>query len=283
MTEKWLKRIERATRWTLRRKGFKSRFVDAQGARIHYFDRDGRGDLPPVLLIHGLSADATDVANMFPLYKHTRRLMAIDLPGHGLSEPPARGMKPGPAHSTLAYALDTLLNEPTIIIGNSLGGLAAIRYANHRPEQVKGLILLSPGGAQMDESQLAEFKDRFSNRDRNEAKEFLDLLMVAKPWYQNIVERMVVYRFGRPEIQELMSHVTTEVLLKPDEIKGLQPPTHLLWGARDWLQAGQLQFFKDHAPEHLQFHEPEHYSHCPFLDYPKEVNKKLLELMQDFA
>ena len=62
-------------------------FVEVDGARLHYFDLGPRdSDLPPVILIHGASANARDmkIALGEELAK-SRRVLIFDRPGRGYS------------------------------------------------------------------------------------------------------------------------------------------------------------------------------------------------------
>jgi pimeloyl-ACP methyl ester carboxylesterase len=60
----------------------------------------------------------------------------------------------------------------------------------------------------------------------------------------------------------------------------LQTPTWIVWGGVDLIQPGQLDFFREHAPSHVRFDEPAHFSHCPFLEYPAEF-RELVESSVD--
>src|SRR5262245_45730804 len=72
----------------------------------------------------------------------TLRVSALDLPGHGESDP-------APSSSVEDYAgavgdfLTALASTPPIVIGHSLGGSIAITLAARRPELVRGLVLIA--------------------------------------------------------------------------------------------------------------------------------------------
>ncbi len=86
-------------------------------------------------------------AEWAPVFTRLRGpIIAVDLPGHGKSDVPADGMRARAIDVMLCEALDALIVTPAVVFGNSLGGLAALRYAVARPERVCGLILNSPGG-----------------------------------------------------------------------------------------------------------------------------------------
>jgi pimeloyl-ACP methyl ester carboxylesterase len=270
--------ITGATDRAIRLRGFRREFVDALGSLQHYYVSPGKGDLPPVVVIHGLSGEATDLAPMFgTLRKHFSKVMVPDLPGHGRSQVPREGMKSASTFETFAAGLDQMIKEPAIILGNSLGGLATIRYANRSPHKVKGIVLYSPGGAQMSLRELIVFKHKFRNSNREETARFLDMLVTKAPWYRRIVENVLRNRFLQPPVRELIGNVTPDILLQPEEVQSLQPPTLFVWGKADTLQSNQVHFFKEHLPAHAEILEPDHFAHCPFLDQHKDCTRMAIE------
>ncbi|MEZ4463478.1 MAG: alpha/beta fold hydrolase [bacterium] len=76
---------------TLRIRGIRRRFIAHAEGRIHALEA-GRGPLPPVLILHGLGSCAADEARLIrALVPRCRAVLALDLPGHGLSTPPPTG------------------------------------------------------------------------------------------------------------------------------------------------------------------------------------------------
>ncbi len=270
--------ITGATDRAIRLQGFRREFVEAAGAWQHYYVSPGKGSLPPVVVVHGLSGEATDLAPMFStLRKHFSKVMVPDLPGHGRSQPPVAGMLSLPILETFASGLDQMIKEPAIIMGNSLGGLATIRYANRSPQNVKGMVLYSPGGAQMSLRELLVFKSKFRNSNREETRSFLDTLVTKAPWYRRVVENVLRNRFLQPNVAELIGNVTPDILLQPEEVQRLKQPTLFVWGKADTLQVNQDKFFKQHLPSHAEIVEPEHFGHCPFLDQHKDCTRLAIE------
>jgi pimeloyl-ACP methyl ester carboxylesterase len=272
---RFLSRLSNSSTWM---SGYRREYVEANGSWQHYYTVKGRGTLPPVVVIHGLSGEASDLAPMFStLRKHFSRVLVPDLPGHGRSEPPKIGMKSEATFETFAAGLDKMIREPVIILGNSLGGYATIKYANLRPENVKGIVLYSPGGAQLSIRELILFKSKFRNSNRAEMRAFLDMLVTRPPWYRRVVENVLRDRFMHPPVKELLKNITPDALLKPSEVESIQQPTLFIWGKADTLMGPQINFFKAHLPSHAEIAEPEHFGHCPFLDQPKDCTRMAIE------
>lgn len=270
--------ITRATDTSIRIQGFRRELVEANGSWQHYYTAKGKGKLPPVVVIHGLSSESTDLAPMFGiLRKHFSKVIVPDLPGHGKSQPPVDGMLSDPVFNTFAAGLDLMVNEPAIILGNSLGGLATIRYATRSPEKVKGIVLYSPAGAQLTLRELLVFKSKFRNSNRQEIRNFLDMLVSKAPWYRRVMEYVLHNRFTHPSVRELIGNVTPDILLRPEEVSNILAPTLFVWGKADTLMGTQIEFFKKHLPIHAEIVEPDHFAHCPFLDQPKDCTRLAIE------
>ena len=119
-----------------------SRFVDANGVRLHYIEA-GSGE-PPIVLLHGLGSTVTKWRDTLPMIGARRRAIAVDLPGFGKSDtPPGRYTFGFLAGGIIAF-LDALSIERCVLVGNSLGGMTAMWLAAARPERVAGLVLVDP-------------------------------------------------------------------------------------------------------------------------------------------
>lgn len=105
------------------------------------------GDTSPELtLLHGGAQNAHTFDTVALALQ--RPLIAIDLPGHGHSDPSPHGASAIFNHATdVALALELLLDGPHALVGMSLGGLTAILVANARPDLVSSLVLIdiTPG------------------------------------------------------------------------------------------------------------------------------------------
>lgn len=102
---------------------------------------------PPVLLLHGSSANALNWFADVPTWAGELRLYAVDLIGEpGLSAP----SRPPMGSSDYAHWLDDVLDALDLadvaVVGESLGGWLAVDYASRRPDRVSRLALLCPGG-----------------------------------------------------------------------------------------------------------------------------------------
>ncbi len=98
------------------------------------------GEGPPLILVHGSGMSASTWAPLMP-YLGTRRLIAFDLPGFGLSDPFDYSGRSLRAHAVaqLTSLLDALGLERVPIVGTSLGGMWALCLAVDAPDRITAL------------------------------------------------------------------------------------------------------------------------------------------------
>jgi len=122
----------------------------APDLRLHV---EVRGDGLPVLLLHGFSGSARSWEPLAPDLSDRLRLIAVDLIGHGRSDAPARPerYRPEQAVRDLAALLKSLGVARAHVVGYSLGGRLALRFALDAPERVGGLVVVSASAGIADE------------------------------------------------------------------------------------------------------------------------------------
>ena len=101
------------------------------------------GSGPPLVLLHGVSLSAAAWATLFAALPH-RRLLAIDLPGHGLSDPASyrRGHVRQSAHQQIEDIFDALQLDRAPVVGHSLGAMFALWYAATGTDRISSLVAI---------------------------------------------------------------------------------------------------------------------------------------------
>jgi pimeloyl-ACP methyl ester carboxylesterase len=101
------------------------------------------GSGPPLVLLHGVSLSAAAWAPLFAALPD-RRLLAIDLPGHGLSDPASyrRGHVRQNAHQLIEDIFDALELGEAPVVGHSLGGMLALWYAAAGAKRISRLVAI---------------------------------------------------------------------------------------------------------------------------------------------
>jgi pimeloyl-ACP methyl ester carboxylesterase len=103
------------------------------------------GSGPPLVLLHANGSDRHDFDAVTPTLAGSWTVHEPDWPGHGDSGPAVDPSACGFA-AALPTVLDALGGGPFVLLGNSVGGFAAIRTAARRPDLVAALVLVDPGG-----------------------------------------------------------------------------------------------------------------------------------------
>lgn len=116
------------------------------GVTVHYRDQ-GRPEGPPLVLVHGFSANVDTWEPWVARLGDTYRVISLDLPAHGLTVTP-----PGYQTSTEGQVevIDGLTRSlglgPFVLAGNSMGGGASWNFALKHPDRLRGLVLVDSVG-----------------------------------------------------------------------------------------------------------------------------------------
>jgi pimeloyl-ACP methyl ester carboxylesterase len=258
--------------------GYESRAVATRRGRVRVIVGSGGGDLPTIVLLHGLGSQGADYLPLLArLRPRVRKIIAPDMPGHGASEA-KRAIRPRQTHvETLAEALDEVLDEPAVIFGNSLGGYAALRYAIARPERVRGLFLASPSGAPSTADEADRLIDMLRIRSHADALRFLELAVHGDAnWFRHVMAWGLRRRFTAPSLGPWIDSIRDAEPLAPADLAAMTMPIHLMWGRSERvLPKAHLEFFRAHLPGAC-IDEAEGFAHSPQLDDPGEIARRLL-------
>ena len=127
------------------------RQTEIDGQSVNYVDLGEQGEHRPIVFIHGLSGQWQNWLENIPRFAESRRVVAMDLPGFGLSEEPTEKISIELYGRVVAKLCDRLDLTPAVVVGNSMGGFVAAELAITHPEMVERLMLLASAGvSQMD-------------------------------------------------------------------------------------------------------------------------------------
>lgn len=185
---------------------------------------------PPMILLHGASSNAATWAGDVATYAAHYRVYAVDLIGDAGKSAPTRPPYTGSAFADWLDAVRRGLGLDTVaLVGLSLGGWVALKYAITYPAHVAALVLLAPGG-------ITPHRDGFFLR-------MLPLFLLGK-WGQR---RAVQMLFADVPLPEGVVEGTTLIwrhfiprrdklpLFSDDELATLTMPVLMLIGEKDGL------------------------------------------------
>jgi 4,5:9,10-diseco-3-hydroxy-5,9,17-trioxoandrosta-1(10),2-diene-4-oate hydrolase len=117
--------------------------VEINGLPIRYLSA---GEGPPLVLLHGAGDNALDWRLVMPTLAATHRVYAPDLPGSPDSARPAADYSPAFFERFVVTFVNSLGIGRATYVGNSLGGLIALRLALSEPARVAALVLVDSAG-----------------------------------------------------------------------------------------------------------------------------------------
>ena len=185
----------------------RSEYVTINDIRIHYIQA-GTND-PPVLLLHGIPANAYLWRNIIPRISSYARTIAVDLIGFGKSDKPTDVEYNLQTYTKyLKSTIEALDLERIILVGMDLGLLVGLNYAMQNEANISGLVL---------------FEGFFQPMDMA----YKNLPLINKLSFQilknkKMAERMIV-RDGINMVEKMLAMSTIKKLTK-EEIAEYQTP-----------------------------------------------------------
>ena len=263
----------------------KPRELEAAGLRLRYLEM-GEGDSVPVLLLHGFGADLNTWMFTQPALAEGRRVIALDLPGHGGS---AKEVGTGDRErltDAVEGAVNALGLERFHLVGHSMGGAIAASVALRRPERVATLTLIAPAGFGPEIN--GGFIDGFVRASRRrEAMDVLQLLVHDPALVsRTMVEDVLRYKRldGAPDAlatiaQEWFADGRQRIALR-DEIAALQLPVQIIWGREDRIiPVAHAEALASRLPVRVL----EQTGHLPHMEKAGEVNRLIKRLIENQA
>ena len=116
--------------------------IDGKSAFVYTGARPFDPAKPTVVFIHGTGMEhCVWVLPARYFARHNINVLAIDLPGHGLSEGPTYD-NIGDMADWVVRVLDTMGVEKTAIVGHSMGSLVAFDVARRYPDRIRSMALV---------------------------------------------------------------------------------------------------------------------------------------------
>jgi len=228
-----------------------SRFLEIEGVRLHIRDE---GEGPAIVLLHGVLASLHTWDGWTDDLTDRYRVIRIDIPPFGLSDPLPDGDYHGPAMTRVLHAvLDQLKVESAVFVGNSLGGYYAAYFAAHAPDRVRALALISPAAYPQPLPWMLRLGATpvigkgFEIAMPRITVQWALQRLYAKP---ERIEAATVERYFelnrapnlRAAAREVMRQMVAHSDREPVWIRRIEQPTLLLWGEADhWVPPYQAE------------------------------------------
>ena len=206
--------------------GIREETCNLAGVTMHYYCAGRRGT--PVVLIHGLGSSAETWAALMPLLSEECLVYAPDLPGFGRTPMAPEGTNIRTHVLYLERFLDVLGYPRVTLVGNSLGGWIATRFAVEHPERVERLYLLNSAGLRRENLHSPYVEDRIA------ANRSLENMLGYSLPVPNFVLDALVSNSQAPAYAGFIRGYDPREELDM-VLADVQVPTTIIWGERDNL------------------------------------------------
>ncbi len=234
----------------------RAKYLELDGGRVCYVD-EGSG--PSLLFVHGIGASVTNWAPNIEYFRHSHRVIALDLPGFGRSDFRDNDCSLETFTGVVADLLEHLGVRNATVAGNSLGGLIALHLTLEHPQLVENLVLVDSAGAHGFPRPLKAALQRLPEAWLKPGLLFFISKLPEYRWahrlagyeVENVYTRAMVQEASalreRPDIDAYMDTyikaARTALCTRLDSrLREIRKPVLLVWGERDFgvpLKVGQ--------------------------------------------
>ena len=252
----------------------------AGGLRICHVDL-GSGE--PVLLMHGLGGSIESWSNNIEGLAKGMRVIAVDLPGFGLSDKPKMNYTIRFYTKFVVQFLKQLRLKQVSIVGSSLGGQVAAEVAISRPALVKKLVLISPAGALPPTFKgtpaLWKYVQVVNAKSVQQVKQ--SLFAVDNKPADDSYARLVYEKISMPGAKEAFMSALAGSAKAPrlnSRLNKIKAPTLLLWGKEDYMIP--VKFVEPFVGmKNCRVIMLEHCGHRPHFERPELFNKIVADFL----
>ncbi|MDA3628409.1 alpha/beta fold hydrolase [Saccharopolyspora sp. WRP15-2] len=222
------------------------------GLTLHHHEA-GDPAQSTVVMLHGGGPGASSWSNFsrnIPVFAERFHVIAVDQPGFGRSDKPTEhGQYFTHSASALLELLDELSVERAHLLGNSLGGGTAVRFALNHPDRAGRLVLMGPGGLSLnvfapDPTEGVRKLSAFGAPPGPSKEKLADFLRTMVHDQSLITDELVEERFAAASTPESLAAMRAmgASFMQPDtyeegllwrEVHRLRQRVLLVWGRED--------------------------------------------------
>ena len=269
--------------------------VGPTGVRLTRIAASAPSEQPPILLLHGIGSVSILAATLLP-HLADRDVIAIDTPGHGLSDrlilPKGVDLRAF-AVSVIDGVREHLGHEHVDVIGHSLGGQFALYAALELPHRIRRLVLLGAPGAsfagakpsagmklmalpglgklvlamRMDDAKFIEINERYAVGKGAFASAPADLVRAGRLIAGRPGNAASIASYFRALIRR--GSIRPEVVLSAAELGRLEQPVLFAWGDDDLFLTPEVAARSIVAVRDAHLVRARGTGHAPWLQQPE--------------
>lgn len=257
------------------------KFTKINNLRVRYLDRNKNGT--PLLLLHGLGGSLESWTNNISFLSTKFRVIALDLPGFGMSDKPKIDYSINFYLSFLEKFIKKIKLSRFIIIGSSLGGHIAVEFTIRNRKMVNKIILISPAGSlpktfkgTKELKKYIRIVDAKSSKDVSEILSSIDNSMVNRSYADAIYKRLSL-----PGAKEAFISALKGSTMAPrynNKLEKIDTDMLLIWGKEDrMIPLRFIHPFLEHGKSRIIILEK--CGHRPHVENPKLFNKVVMDFL----
>src|SRR5687767_9784009 len=257
------------------------RFTKTKNLRVRYLDRNKSGT--PILLLHGLGGSLESWTNNISFLSTKFRVIALDLPGFGMSDKPKIDYSINFYVSFLEKFIKRIKLSHFFIIGSSLGGHIAVEFTLRNRKIVNKLIIISPAGSlpktfkgTKELKKYIRIVDAKSSNDVSEILASIDNSMVNRSYADAIYKRLSLPGAKEAFISALKGSARAPRYNNKLDI--IDTDVLLIWGKEDrMIPLRFIRPFLEHGKSRIIILEK--CGHRPHVENPKLFNKVVKDFL----
>ena len=225
-----------------------SSFIAVNGMDVHFRDEGLQTDTIPIVLIHGTGSSLHTFNEWSDRLKKSHRLIRMDLPAYGLTGPFPDGNYTMANYTAFLKDFLIALNiKQCVLAGNSLGGAIVWNFTLEQPSMVTKLILIDASGYPIASKSVPIAFSLAKIPVINKLLTFITPRFLVRSSVENVnfdsskVTDLVVERYFNLTLRAGNRKAFVDRIKTPKDtstyknIKYIQQPTLILWGAQDLL------------------------------------------------
>ena len=179
--------------------------LDRNGVKLAYEEQGtASAGARPILFVHGWTCDHSYFAPQAAYFGKTRKVVSVDLRGHGESDKPQGKYTISQFADDLAWVAKELGLEKPVVVGHSMGGLTALVMAAEQPQAVGGIVMVDAPVVPPAElgPVFADFSAKFAKPD-------------WRTWHREFLKQFLFIPADDPKVQ---ARILEQMTTAPDHV-----------------------------------------------------------------
>ena len=270
-------------------------YINIDGINTRYWKVGEQGN--PVLFIHGQGGSIDYwYKNVFALAQY-HQVYALDWVGSGKTDKPQQTFTADDLSQFIVHFMKAIGLTCTSLIAGSVGGIMSLKIALAFPERVNKLVLIGTGGLGKEVAFPARLTSlpavgELLNHPSPGAAKFMMQQCVynPEPFLSNVEFMDLVLRNMPSEVLQFQTRtfrtmgnfwgIKSEFFKTVrDRLSEIHSPTLVIWGKQDRAFPVSHAEVAEKGIPNVKLHLFERCGHLPYLEYPDEFNRLMLEFL----